>query len=90
MRNNFEHFDERLELWWQESPRHNYADFTLGPRSGIAGLDDIDMFRFFDPRTSEVVFWSEAFNLGALVNEVQRILPKVAEEAAKPHWDTDI
>lgn len=29
MRNNFEHFDERLDRWWADSLRHNYGDMNV-------------------------------------------------------------
>jgi hypothetical protein len=32
MRNNFEHFDERLDRWWAESKNHNQADLNIGPK----------------------------------------------------------
>ena len=85
MRNNFEHYDERLDKWWKESTRHGHVDFNTGPRSMISGLDDIDLFRAYDPQTTELTFWGETFNLQALINEVQRILPRVDQECNKPH-----
>jgi hypothetical protein len=86
MRNNYEHFDERLDRWWRESANHNSMDFSIGgPR--VIGLDPIEMFRHFDPVTTELGFWGETFNVQALVNEVQRILPTVTLEASKPHWE---
>ena len=87
MRNNFEHFDERLDRWWLDSTSHNYADMNLMPRNAIQGLDDIDMFRAFDPATWDLGFWGQTFNLRRIVIEVQRILPKVSEDAQKPHWE---
>ena len=87
MRNNFEHLDERLDQWWKESNRHNHVDLSIGPRSMISGIDDIDMFRAFDPRTADLAFWGQSFNIQAIMQEVQRILPKLKEEANKPHWD---
>jgi len=87
MRNNFEHLDERLDKWWAESARHNHADLNIGPIGAIAGLDDIDMFRLFDPHSTEIVFWSQRFNLQSLIDEVQRVLPTLRAEAAKPHWE---
>ena len=88
MRNNFEHFDERLTKWWDESTRHNYSDLNVGPRNMIQGLDDLDTFRNFDPRSADLFFWGQTFNVQALVNEIRRILPKATEESEKPHWDT--
>ena len=42
MRNNFEHFDERLDRWWNDSSRHNYTDLNVMPRAAIKGVDDND------------------------------------------------
>ena len=86
MRNNFEHFDERLDRWWRKSKRHNYADLNVMSQNTFRGLDDIDMFRMFDPNTTEVIFWSQRFNIREIVSEVQRILPQLTQEASKPHW----
>ena len=88
MRNNFEHFDERLDGWWSASARHNSQDLCVMPKSSVTGIDPIDWFRVFDPITTDLYFWSQEFNIQDLVNEVQRILPKLREEANKPHWET--
>jgi hypothetical protein len=88
MRNNFEHFDERLDRWWQESKNHNRADMSIGPKDRtIVGLDPIDMFRLFDPQTTDLTFWGQEFNVQKIVNEVQKIFPKLQEESNKPHWE---
>lgn len=88
MRNNFEHLDERLDRWWETSKRHNHADMNIGPKGRmIAGLDDIDMFRFFDPETTDLTFWGQEFNIQALVSEAEKILPRLEAEANKPHWN---
>ena len=88
MRNNFEHFDERLDRWWKQSARHHNVDMNIGPKGNmIKGVDDIDMFRQFDPRTADVTFWGQEFNIKQLVAEVEKILPKVEEEANKETLD---
>ncbi|MFC2034166.1 hypothetical protein ACFLTT_02015 [Chloroflexota bacterium] len=87
MRNNFEHFDERLDRWWKDSSHHNYIDLNIMPRSAIGGVDDNDIFRMFDPTTTDLIFWSERFNIQAIVNEIQRILQKLKIETAKLHWE---
>jgi hypothetical protein len=86
MRNNFEHFDERLDKWWRKSQRHNQADFNIGSKTMISGIDPIDWFRNFDPQTGNLYFWSQEFNIRELVIETQQIVPKLREEAEKPHW----
>jgi len=89
MRNNFEHFDERLDRWWRESKAHNHADMLIGPRDRtIVGIDTIDMFRLFDPNTTDLTFWGQEFNIQKIVDEVQKILPKLEAEANKPHFAT--
>jgi hypothetical protein len=87
MRNNFEHMDERLDRWWADSKAHNHADMIIGPKNSFVGIEPTDMFRMFDPHTTDVIFWGEEFNIQALVNEAQRILPLLQAEADKPHWD---
>ena len=82
MRNNFEHFDERLDRWWKESKRHSLVDFNLGLL--VHGIEDIDIFRNFDPKSKEVIFGGQRFNLQKLVDETQRILPLLEAEANKP------
>lgn len=87
MRNNFEHFDERLDRWWEESKAHNYMDLLIGPKNMITGQADTDKFRHFDPKTGDMVFWGQEFNIKKLLDEVRKLRPKLEAEAAKPHWE---
>jgi hypothetical protein len=74
MRNNFEHFDERLDEWWKKSKRHNSVDMNIGPkRDFVAGFDEVDLFRNFNFATGELTFWSETFDIPQIANEVARI-----------------
>ncbi len=84
MRNNFEHFDERLDRWWAESENHTWADLNIGNRASFEVNAEIDSFRIFDPRTTDITFWGERFNLQTLVIEVEKILPKLQEELNTP------
>lgn len=87
MRNNFEHIDERIDRWWTDSPKHIFVDKNLGNVNAIAGPGLIDRFRMYDPETTDLTFWGETFNVQSIVNEIERILPNVEREAAKPHWE---
>jgi hypothetical protein len=88
MRNHFEHYDERLDIWWRTSTNHIIVDMVVGPRGWVMdGVAESDMFRQFDPTTRDVIFWGEAFNIQRIVDEVQRLLPIAAPEAGKPHWE---
>lgn len=84
MRNNFEHFDERLDRWWRESKDHRFADTNVMPSSAIHGFDEIDRFRAFDSKTGELSFWGDEFNIPEIVNEVRRILPTLREAVSEP------
>lgn len=86
LRNHLEHYDERLDEWYHHSSNHNYADFIIGPRATtIVGLDNTDIFRFFDPETNEVIFWGQRYALQPLVNEITKLLPIAQVESSKPH-----
>jgi hypothetical protein len=76
MRNNFEHFDERLDRWWTESPNHNIADLNLGTVRMITGLAAMENFRQFDPDSGDLLFWGDRFNINALVGEARAILSR--------------
>ena len=87
MRNNFEHFDERLDDWYATSTNHNLLDYMIGPPSMVAGMADTDMFRVFDPTTAELVFWGKRYPLKTIMEEVQRLRPIALAESDKPHYD---
>ena len=86
-RNHFEHFDERLDRWWAESPNHNMANQIIGPPNAIGGLQDIEIFKWYDPTEATLVFWSDRFAMNDVVAEIKRILPVARTEAGKPHWE---
>ncbi len=87
MRNNFDHFDDRLDEWWQASKARNHLDQAVMPPGAVQGIAQADMFRVLDPSTVELVFWGDRYNLREIVQEAKRILPLAEAEAAKPHWD---
>ena len=60
MRNNSDHFDERLDEWYATSTNRNHLDYMIGPPRMISGMADTDMFRVFDPTTAELFFGESA------------------------------
>jgi hypothetical protein len=81
LRNDFEHFDERLETWYSESSGRSrvFVGRYIGPRGGIVIDDDREgddeqVWRQFDPATKVVAFWSHAVSVQAVITEVDRIL----------------
>ena len=87
LRNDFEHFDERVERWFETSTNRNYVGRFIGPYSGIVGPATGDRFQHFDPTTGEATFWDHSVNVVNIFKEVKRILPLAQAEGRKPHWD---
>jgi hypothetical protein len=80
VRNDFEHFDERLETWFGRGG-HIYLGRNIGPPGSIqvTGQTATDVFGHFDPSTATVSFWENAADLNAIVAEAQRILGRLDE-----------
>lgn len=75
VRNNFEHIDERIDQWWDESKTRKIIDNYVRPRfHAISGVDPIDIFRFYDPGTKKIVFWGEEFDVAAATKEIERLM----------------
>ena len=85
MRNHSEHFDERLEKWWRNANRTSFVDRNIAPREAIIAGDPALMFRGFDPQTTDLFFWGDEMNVQQVIDECRRILPKLQQEANKPH-----
>jgi hypothetical protein len=87
-RNHFEHLDERIEEWVEESTNHNLADDIIGPPNAIVGLDPRDMMRRYDPSSHILSFRGETFEIVPLVRAIEALLPIAEREVNKPHWET--
>jgi len=81
MRNHFEHFDERLDRWWEQSSHHGYVDRNIGMVT--AGIEEINVFRNYFPETGELVFWGDKFNLKAIHDVLFDLYPRLQEEVQK-------
>lgn len=72
LRNDFEHFDERIERWYSKEGRGSYYGRNIGPISMFEenGRPVADLFGHFDPMTAEVTFWDHTVNIRAVLDEV--------------------
>jgi hypothetical protein len=91
IRNDFEHFDERIEDWYVRQGQSGYVGRNIG--SGVVHIEDEDenegrRFGEYDPSTGGVIFWTHSVCLPEIVGEVRRILPLVEAETAKPSWES--
>lgn len=87
MRNNFEHLDERIDTWWDQSPDHNYVDNIIAPRSQLfdGEMDERNMFRVFDTETLDLWFWGQRYPTKLIAEELSRLYPIAQREADRPH-----
>lgn len=83
VRNHFEHFDNRVDDWWEKSTVRAFVDMNIGIPVGGMGFGKYDWFRNFDPQTGDLTFWGDQFNIRAIVNEVIQIVPKLKEAIEK-------
>jgi hypothetical protein len=86
VRNHNEHFDERIDRWGEESKHKNFLDLNVGPRRGLMGFEEIDIFRWYDPTTGEASFWGDTFNLRELMHEINRLYPLALRESEKRNF----
>ncbi len=84
MRNNFEHFDERIDEWWRTSSRRRFADNILLSRAELNGFAPKERFRVFDRDSWDLTFFEDEFNVRLIINEVSRILPLATEAVTRP------
>jgi hypothetical protein len=82
LRNDFEHFDERLESWYRMSEHGTYVGRNIGPFGSIPRLPDVERFQHYNSETGIVSFFAHAVSIPDLVREAARILP-IAEAESK-------
>jgi hypothetical protein len=76
-RNHFEHFDERLETWANSSDRHNFLDANLGSLDRIAGIDQVDFLRNFDPASFVLTYQGDSYHLRPVVEAIGDLWKRV-------------
>lgn len=74
-RNHLEHFDDRLEIWYTQSPHHNIMDLSVGgTKSPVQG--QIDFMRYFDKQKFTFKFRDDIFELIPLKAAITECLNK--------------
>lgn len=78
LRDHFEHFDERLDDWAENSKNRNIVHRLFGPRSAIGGdsIQDSDIIHHFDPATNIFGFRGEHYNIQELATGLDEIYQK--------------
>ncbi len=72
-RNHLEHYDERLKRWIESyGPDANIGTYNIGPKSAL-NVPNMVLVSHYDPDTQTFTFVNEDFNLGLMMNEVEKI-----------------
>ncbi|HLB22026.1 MAG TPA: hypothetical protein VK605_07925 [Solirubrobacteraceae bacterium] len=86
IRNDFEHFDERIEDWYVRQGKSGYVGRNIGGGIHIENEGEGRRFGEYDPSTGMVIFWTNSAHLPAVIGEVRRIIPLVEAGVAKNPW----
>lgn len=85
-RNHLEHYDERIDNWYDNSNQKSMVDFyTIDNKSAIVGLNDEDYFRGFNPSEMILYFHGQEYRLMDLLKDVEHIFLK-SKDKLQHHW----
>jgi hypothetical protein len=82
IRNCFEHFDERIDSWWDSSERKIFIDSNIGSTNMIVGLDPQEFLRNFDTDSMTITFKGDAIEIKPVVDELLK-LNKIAHKLSQ-------
>lgn len=75
-RNHFEHYDERIEEWFEENRSAVYIDSGIDSFKSIWGNNPANRHRFYNPLTQILTFRGESADLAALLSALEEIRHK--------------
>jgi hypothetical protein len=75
-RNHFEHYDERIEEYFQGKPQGVYIDLAMNPslRSGLFGNPALNTHRGYNSFNNTLIFRGETLDLNAVLMALENIL----------------
>lgn len=73
LRNTFEHFDERLEDWFESNESQIFIDSNIGPIGMLTNLDASKYLRNFDTSKNAITYQGKEYKLQPLVDEIVSI-----------------
>jgi len=73
LRNHFEHYDDRIEKWFEGKSSAVYSDLAIDPLKSMRRNFPTNHHRAYDPLTQTLTFRGESFDLGAVLKELKEI-----------------
>lgn len=90
LRDDLEHYDERIEAWYLSSPLRNSIDLALLSRSAVSGFDPMDFRRNFDPSSMSFLIEGNDHDFHAMVDELSDIFGRATrwlqENSRQAKW----
>ncbi len=85
LRNDFEHFDERIDLMFGEGRSSSiYAGRNIGRDIDLLLPEGTKHFGRYDSESGVIAFWDHTFSLPDIVAEARRILAVIESGGARP------
>lgn len=81
IRNAFEHFDEKLDVW--ASSTEKFVDSNIGPTHMYGGIEPTDHLRFFDTEEISISFKGDKFKVHPIMEAIDHLKKVVTEEFNK-------
>lgn len=73
LRNHFEHYDDRIEKWFNGKSSAVYSDLAIDPLKSMRRNVPSNHNRAYDPLTQTLTFRGESFDLAAVLKELKEI-----------------
>jgi hypothetical protein len=88
IRNDYEHFEARLDEWAVTSPRHFIVDMFVGrkPRIGPSELNHQEYLRGFDGE--KLHFWDHSVDINEVVEWAETVANSVSSGKRKTHAES--
>ena len=73
LRNHFEHYDERIEVWFKNTPSAVYRDLVMNPSQSNFGFKSTNNHRAYNSANNTLIFRGESLELGAVLTALEEI-----------------
>lgn len=84
LRNLFEHFDERMDEWFEAEERSGFSDRNVGLVKGVALPPGQEQLRTFDPETWTLTCFKKKYELGPAIEAANGLYEVIQSRIGQP------
>ncbi len=84
LRDIFEHFDERMDEWFQKTERRGFSDRNIGSFERVLMPPPSERLRIFISQTWTVIYCDKEFRLSPAIRAVHSLYDEVQHQTCKP------